>query len=305
MTRSAPRTCGPGSLCSPSSRTTGPHWCASCGRRRARLPLRRSRRRDGVPALADARRHLAASMPRTAGGLRDQGGAGGQDAHRRGPSPTRSTRRRWPASHRRALVDPQRLRGHSRRGSPRQPPPRSAPRPSGRSSLQLDPAGDPRRLPGHRARRPLARRPRQPAAGRLRRPGRRLARLDDGADPGDLADEKLLVTSRRAAAAARRCRSGSSGRPPGPPLPNRLRHALRRRAAATRRATTCVAVVTRPRARSTGSADGPTTRSRCPPATWTDVLTGRARESDGGGRRSARMLDRAAASALLVTRRDD
>ena len=88
----------------------------------------------------------------------------------------------------------------------RRPPSRPCARPSSaRSCVQLTMPGRARRLPGHRDRRPVAGRPRQPPA-RSTTTDRGAAgspALDAAQPAADLADEKLLVTVAGAAAAPR------------------------------------------------------------------------------------------------------
>ena len=124
----------------------------------------------------------------------------------------------------------------------------------------------------------------------------RLARLDGGAEPGDLDDEKLLVTSRAlrlrrdrpewftgATATVRRVRTDSE-------------HAFAL-ARGDSSGDHVVALVTRLAASLGTWADE---RAAVPAGTWTDLLTGRALESDGDVP-LARILDRMPVALLMRT----
>ncbi len=125
-----------------------------------RAPARPS---DRVPRLADPRRQgLAPDHGRAPARLPGEGDPRGQAAHDLdGPGGYEA------AVH--AFADARPRRRRARRGSP-QCVERTAGRPLNslaQKLLQLDAARRARRLPGHRARRPLPRRPRQPPPGRL------------------------------------------------------------------------------------------------------------------------------------------
>ena len=123
------------------------------------------------------------------------------------------------------------------------------------------------RLPGHRARRPVARRPGQPPAGRLPAPVDRLAAARRGAKPDDLADEKLLVTS-RALRIRRKYPDAFAGA--YTPLPTSNGHAV-----AFARGDTVITVATRlPAALYRLGGWGESTVV-LPSGEWTNVLTGR------------------------------
>ena len=172
-------------------------------------------RERGVPALPDARRRVA-DRARAARGLPREGAARGEGEHDvdragRGVGGEREGVR---APRARAPAVPRRLRALRRRG-------RAARRARGArpGAPEADLAGRPGRLQRRRAAVPRARRPRQPAAGRLGAPapaarrgagGRAAARRDAEAR----ADR---ARARPAPAAARRVRAGL--------------HAARRRAA--------------------------------------------------------------------------
>ena len=148
--------------------------------------------------MADARGHVdrrRADRRGPAGGVPDQGDPRGQDPHHAGPRPTSRTSGAVLDAARQALVDPTVAALFT--GWERAHPagrPRGDPRHQARPA---DPARHPRRLPGHRGAEP-GRSSTPTTAGRstLEPLAARLARLDDGAGPRDLADEKLLVTSR-------------------------------------------------------------------------------------------------------------
>ena len=166
-----------------------------------------------------------------------------------------------------------------------------------------DDAGRARRLPGDRPRRPVARRPGQPAARRLRRARDRLARLDAGDAPADLADEKLLVTT----AALRTRREwpewftgedatyvpvATAPSTPSPSVAGR---------ATTWRSCTVVHAARRPARRRGGFGDA---TLALPERRWSDVVS--ARTFDGGRTRLGDLVgDDGLPVALLVRVRDE
>ena len=135
---------------------------------------------------------------------------------------------------------------------------------------------------------------RRPVDFRVR--AERLARLDGGAEPDDLDDEKLLVTSR-----ALRLRRDRPEWFTGPTATVRRVRTDSDHAFAVARGDSSgdhvVAVVTRLAASLDAWGDE---RLALPPGTWTDLLTGRALESDGEVP-LARILDRLPVALLTRT----
>ena len=164
---------------------------------------------DGVPALPDARRRLAADR-RARHGVHGEGGPRGQAARPAGCSPTRRTTPRWPRSSTRVLADPRfvadlegfvgTLVDWGRVNS------------LSTTLLKLTSPGRPGHLPGVRAVGPQPRRPRQPPPGRLRAAPQRCssarrgpaAGRAPGPDDRDSGAAKLLLIREALALRARR-----------------------------------------------------------------------------------------------------
>ena len=192
-----PRTCGPGS-CVLSEAPEG--WAALARGRRASGRRRTARRCSTAAPSTSLWQTLVgdlADRPRRAWRRTSRRRPARPSCTRRGPTPTRPTRTRCAAFADGALPRPGACtRDLDRRGQ-RRTSRRCARTCSARSWSQLTMPGRARRLPGLRARRPLAGRPRQPPPGRLRPTAARgWPGSTPASRPADLADEKLLVASR-------------------------------------------------------------------------------------------------------------
>ena len=163
-TPSARATCARGSARSPGWRRSGRRTCgagASCARRCAR---RRARRGRGVHDLPDARGRLA-DRRRAPARLHGEGAARGQAQHELGRAGRRTGRSACSPTAARSTT--------TRRSAPDFEPFAERVAAAGelhalrQTALKLTVPGRARHLPGRRAGRALARRPRQPPAGRL------------------------------------------------------------------------------------------------------------------------------------------
>ena len=170
----------------------------------------------------------------------------------------------------------------------------------GQKLLQLCLPGRPRHLPGLRARRPLAGRPRQPPPGRLRRAGEPgCARLDDGSGAATSTTRSCSTTAR--ALRLRRGHPEVFGEGASyDPLPSTSEHALgfvrsapQGRVASAlglgRQARVACVVTRAPHRLQQGGGWGEATIA-LPEGEWRDELTGRrpVRRHAAGGRRAAR-----------------
>ena len=230
--------------------------------------------------------------------LRREGGPGGRRRRPAGPTRTPAFEAATARAGRRRLRRP----GAARRGGRLRRPDRG--RPAGRTRLsakliQLTVPGVPGRLPGHRAVGRLAGRPGQPAAGRLRRAGELLARLDDGWLPPVDDDRRGEAAGHQPGAAAA----------PGPAgAVHRLPAAGRRRAGRRARWSPSTAAGRSPwppGCRSGLAAAGgwrDTDRRRCRPGGWTRRAH-RPAGRPGRGRRAARRLPGRPAGRQLTRRR--
>ena len=153
---------------------------ADPGRRRRRLPGAAAR----LPRQGDARGQAAHVLARPGPGVRSPGAGPGR------PTP-------WPRPACTALVATRSTT------TPRAVRARCWP-----EAAPADPAGGPGHLPGLRARRPLAGRPRQPPPGGLRRRGARLARLGEGSRPATSTTRSCWSPTGRCCCAARAARGG-------------------------------------------------------------------------------------------------
>ena len=266
---------GPARPCSPRRPSEWATWLARGARRSPRAAPRRAARRP--PPSTSCWQTLVGAWPITGARLEEyapQGGARGQGPHGLGRRRRRRTRRPSSASSRNLLHDSADPEAPRRRGCWRTSRRVARRRSSARSSLQLDDARRPRRLPGLRGRRPLARRPRQPPPGRLDRPRRAPRRGSTPASPPSTSTTRSCWSPPRALRLRRDHPEGSSARRrPTPACATTSEHALAVRPRRRRRAAGRRGGHPRGRAARRRPVASATPRSTCPPVTWRDVLS--------------------------------